>query len=121
MNSINLIGNLVEDPRTGKTTGGTSYTLARIAVNRRIKTEKGPSADYIPVIAWGLTAEFIAKYFVKGKAIAISGQLQSRDYTDKDGNKRTAIEVLCENAEFVGPKEQSKADQDQSFVWEPWL
>jgi single-strand DNA-binding protein len=118
MNKICLIGNLIEDPRTGKTKSGRAWATFRIAVRRCFVTEDGPKTDFLNCVAWGSTGEFIGKYWIKGKPIALTGSLQSRDYTDKYGNKRTAYEVVIDTAEFVGPanaEPASDASGDEPF------
>ena len=103
MNKICLIGNLTVDPSTGKTKSGTSWASFQIAVRRPRTAIASQQTDFLSCVAWGSTGEFIGKHWVKGKPIALSGSLQSRDYNDKDGNKRTAYEVVVDTAEFVGP------------------
>ena len=97
MNSICLLGRLTADPELRTTQTGISVTNFTVAVDRSY-TPKGQEkqADFIPAQAWRHTAEFLCKYFRKGQRIALTGSLQTRSYTDRDGNKRTAYEVVAD-------------------------
>lgn len=107
MNIISLTGRLTNDVELKSTPNGVSVCTFTIAVPRpRVKD----TTDFIQCVAWRHTAEFIAGYFRKGKMIAINGVLTSRKYEDRNGNKRTAFEVIIENAEFCG---DAKAEQPQ--------
>lgn len=102
-NKAILIGRLVADPELRTTTQGTNVASFRIAVDRAYsKGEK--KADFINITAWQQRAEFVCKYFTKGKPIGVDGAIQTRDYTDKEGNKRTAFEVVAERVFFVESK-----------------
>ena len=105
MNSICLMGRLTADPELYNTQSGVAVTSFKLAVDRDY-TPKGQEkqADFIPVVAWRQTAEFVCRYFRKGQRIALQGSLQSRSYTDKDGNKRTAYEVVADNVFFAESK-----------------
>ena len=103
-NKVILIGNLVENPELKQTPSGVPVTNFRIAVSRRFKREGEQDADFINIVAWRQSAEFVNRYFTKGKGILVCGQLQSRSWTDKDGNKRGTIEVLAEEVSFVERK-----------------
>lgn len=105
MNTVILMGRLTADPELKHTANDTAVTSFSIAVDRPMAKEK--TADFINVSAWRKTAEFITKYFRKGSMIAIQGSLQTRRYEDKDGNKRTAYEVVANNVEFCGGKNES--------------
>ena len=108
LNSVTLMGRLVADPELKTTQNGTSVAAFRLAVDRNY-TPQGQErqADLIPCVAWRQTAEFISKYFTKGRMIAVEGSLQSRNYEDKNGQKRTAIEVIVERAHFADSKPAS--------------
>ena len=93
------IGNLTKAPELKTTPSGVSVCSFTIAVNRERSEDK---ADFIPCVAWRGTAEFVSTYFSKGRPIGVEGTLQSRTYTDKDGNNRTAYEVVCSHCFFVG-------------------
>ena len=101
LNKVIVIGRLVRDPELRRTQSGTAVTSFRIAVDRGFKGRDGNSqADFFDVVAWQSTAEFVSKYFNKGSLIIIEGRLQSRDWTDKEGGKRVAIEIVAENVHF---------------------
>jgi len=102
MNSVCLLGRLTADPELRTTQNGISVTNFTVAVDRSY-TPKGQEkqADFIPAQAWRHTAEFLCKYFRKGQRIALTGSLQTRSYTDRDGNKRTAYEVVAEHVFFA--------------------
>ena len=103
MNVAALTGRLTADPELKHTPNGIAVTSFCVAVNRRTKDRQ---ADFIDVVAWRGTAEFVCKYFRKGQMIAVKGSIQTRNYTDRDGNKRSATEVLAENAEFCESKKE---------------
>lgn len=105
MNSLNLIGRLTADVEVKQTQSGVSVCQFCIAVKRPHTSDK---TDFINCVAWRNTAEFIAKYFCKGKMIAVSGCLTSRDYEDKNSNKHHVHEVIVESAEFCGDKKQTQ-------------
>ena len=101
----NYHGQAYSRPGVKKTQSGTSVTSFTVAVDRRFQ-QKGEEkqTDFINVVAWRQTAEFIEKYFSKGSMIAIRGSIQTRAYEDKNGNKRTAVEVVADEASFCGSK-----------------
>ena len=115
LNVVAIMGRLVADPELRTTQQGTSVCSFRIACDRN-RAAKGEErkADFIDVVAWRQTAEFICKYFQKGSLIAIEGSLQTRQYQDKNGNNRTATEVLASQASFAGAKAADKPSA-QSF------
>lgn len=114
INTVALMGRLTADPEIKTTSSGTSVTSFRIAVDRfYVKSGEQRQADFIPIVALRQTAEFICKYFTKGQMIAITGQIQSRNYQDKEGQNRTAIEVIAEQASFCGGKEEAKSRANQ--------
>lgn len=105
MNTISLVGNLCNDPEMRTTQSGISVCSFRVAVNRRYKDADGnQKTDYITVQCWRQLADLCGRYLVKGRKVGIVGALQSRSYEDKQGNKRTAYEVVAENVEFLTPK-----------------
>ncbi len=111
-NKVILIGNLTADPELKQTQNGISVTSFSIAVSRRFSSksaENAPQADFINIVAWRNTAEFITKYFQKGKSILIVGSLQSRSWTDQNGQKRYVTEVVAEEAQFVERKTDGSA------------
>ena len=105
-NKVILMGNLVEDPELRYTQSNVPVASFRIAVSRRFSKEGQPDADFITIVAWRGTAEFVTKYFSKGKGILVCGQAQSRNWQDKDGNKRYTVEVVAEEVSFVGKRTQ---------------
>lgn len=105
LNVIAIMGRLSRDPELRQTATGKSVASFTIACSRGRKDANGKDlVDWIPVVAWEHTAEFVCKYFEKGSLIAIDGRLQSRTYKDRDGNNRTAIEIVANNANFAGSK-----------------
>lgn len=107
MNKIILIGRLVNDTELKVLNNGTNYVQGTIAVNRNYKNSEGNyEADFIDFSAFGLTAELINKYFVKGDRIGIIGRLQSRSYTNQQGQKIIVREVIVENIEFLQDKKK---------------
>lgn len=108
-NKVIIGGRLCADVELKTTDSGISVTSFNVAVNRRGKSGDEAKADFISVTAWRNTAEFISKYFHKGSSIVIVGSLQVRNWTDKEGNKRYATEVIAEEAHFVDSKSESSA------------
>ena len=105
LNVVAIMGRLAADPQLRQTTTGKNVASFRIACDRGRRDANGQSqADWLDVVAWDRTAEFVCKYFQKGSLIAIDGRLQSRQYQDKNGNNRTAVEVVANNINFAGPK-----------------
>jgi len=109
INVVVLMGRLTADPELKQTANGASVTSFSIAVDRNFANKQTGErqADFINIVAWRQTAEFICKYFRKGSMIAIEGSLQSRSYEDKEGRKRTAYEVVASNVSFTGSKAES--------------
>ena len=109
LNVVVLMGRLVADPELRQIPSGISTCTFRIAVDRNfVKQGEERKADFIDVTAWRQTAEFVSKYFQKGSMIAIEGSLQTRQYQDKNGNNRTATEVLASQVSFCGGKAAEK-------------
>lgn len=106
MNVVCLMGRLTADPELKHTQSQIPVTSFSVAVDRAYqpKGQEQRQADFINIVAWRQTAEFICRHFHKGQRIALQGSLQSRSYTDKDGNKRTAFEVVVDNAFFAESK-----------------
>ena len=106
LNRIIIMGRLTRDPELRRTQTGTPVASFRLAVDRDFKDkttgEKG--TDWIDVVAWRSTAEFVSRYFTKGRMAVVEGRLQMRDWTDKDGNKRTSAEVVADNVYFGDSK-----------------
>lgn len=107
INKAILVGRLTADPELRTTQSGISVCSFSVAVDRRYSAGGERQADFINCVAWRQSAEFISKYFGKGKMIGIDGSIQTRNYEDKQGNKRTAVEVVVDNASFVGSKSEN--------------
>ncbi|MDD5864279.1 MAG: single-stranded DNA-binding protein [Firmicutes bacterium] len=110
LNHIVIMGRLVRDPELRRTGSGVAVASFRVAVDRDFVPKDGGErkADFIDCVAWRQTGEFISKYFAKGRMIVVDGRLEMRDWTDKDGNKRTSAEIVVANAYFG----DSKRDND---------
>ena len=101
LNKIFIMGRLTRDPELRRTQSGTPVTSFSLAVDRDFKSQSGEKeTDFIDVVAWRSTAEFVAKYFTKGRMAVVEGRLQIRDWQDKDGNKRRSAEVVADNVYF---------------------
>ena len=107
LNVVVLMGRLTAAPELKRTASDIAVTSFSIAVDRGANKQGERVADFINIVAWRHTAEFICKYFRKGSMIAIEGSLQTRNYEDKNGNKRTAYEVVANNVSFTGSKSES--------------
>ena len=108
-NKVILIGNMVADPELKTTPSGVNVCSFRIAVGRRFTKPNEPQqTDFIDIVAWRQQAEFVAKYFTKGKPILVCGSIQSRNWQDKEGNKRTTVEVIADEVTFVERKSVSE-------------
>ena len=122
MNSVQLIGRLTRDPEVRYTDGGVSIARFSLAVERRFKQENGADADFINIVSFGKTAEFIEKYFHKGMKVALNGRIQTGSYMDKDGKKVYTTDIVAENVEFCESKgtsannETSAQAQDGDFI-----
>ena len=111
LNKIIVTGRLTADPELRKTQSGVSVTSFSIAVQRNYKNPEGErDTDFFNVTAWRNTAEFVTQYFTKGSMVTVDGRLESRKFTDKNGNNRTAIEIVADNAYFG----ESKGDTQKS-------
>ena len=108
LNNAVIMGRLVADPELRTTGSGISVLSFTVAVDRGfVRQGEDRQADFIDVIAWRQTAEFVSKYFRKGSMIAIQGHIQTRMYEDKNGNKRKAVEVVADNVSFCGSKNET--------------
>lgn len=104
-NKVILIGNLVADPELKQTANGVAVTSFRIAVGRRFtKQGETPQADFIDIVCWRQTAEFVIRYFTKGKSILVCGSLQTRSWVDNNNVKRFTTEVVADEVSFVEKK-----------------
>ena len=107
LNIVAIMGRLVADPELCTTTQGNSVCSFRIACDRSyVQQGQERQADFIDIVAWRQQADFVSRYFQKGSMIAIDGRLQTRNYQDKNGNNRTAVEVVANNISFAGAKRQ---------------
>lgn len=114
LNTITLMGRLTKDPELKYTPGNTAVTSFTLAVDRDFadKQTGARQTDFIDCVAWRSTGEFVAKHFTKGQILAVSGRLQLRDWTDKDGNKRRSAEVLVSSAYFAGRKDGETSQRE---------
>lgn len=111
MNKAILVGRLTRDPELKSTANGTNVCSFSVAVNRRYKNAEGNyDADFINCTAWRQTAEFVSKYFTKGRMIGVVGSIQTRNYDDKDGKKVYVTEVAADEVHFV----ESKGDSNNN-------
>ena len=108
-NKAILIGRLVADPELRTTPSGANVATFRIAVNRSFTSGGERKADFLNVVCWRQQVEFVCHYFSKGKLIGVDGSIQTRDYTDRDGNKRNAFEIVAERVFFVDAKSAGAA------------
>ena len=116
LNRVILMGRLVADPELKTTPSGISVTSFRIAVERSYaKAGEERQTDFINIVCWRNTAEFVCKYFSKGSLIALEGQLQTRSYQDKDGTARYMVEVLADKVSFTGEKTEKQESKPQSY------
>lgn len=110
-NGVHIMGRITRDLELRHTQSGTAVCQFCVAVTRSFKDANGEyQSDFIDCVAWRNSAEFITKYFSKGAMIALDGELQTRNYTDKDGNKRKATELLVSSAAFTGEKREAAAN-----------
>ena len=113
MNQIVLMGRLTRDPELRHTQSGTAVASFTLAVDRQQNKDGERQTDFIDIVAWRNTAEFVSKYFVKGQMTAVTGRLQIRDWTDKDGNKRRSAEVVADNVYFTESKKSRIESAEQ--------
>ena len=107
MNRVILIGNLASDPESRTTQSGIAQCSFRLAVQRRFKGQNGEKeTDFLPIVCWRQTAEFAQKYLAKGRKVAVEGSIQTRSYDAQDGSKRYVTEVIADNVEAVGGREE---------------
>ena len=110
LNHITIMGRLVRDPELRRTGSGVAVASFTVAVDRDFGGRDGgeKETDFIDCVAWRQTGEFVSKYFTKGRMIVISGRLQIRSWTDKDGNKRRTAEVVADNCYFGDSKRENE-------------
>lgn len=116
LNNCTFMGRLTRDPELRRTQNSTAVVSFTIAVDRDFKPENGErETDFIDIVAWRHTAEFVSKYFGKGSMIVVHGRLQIRDWTDKDGNKRRSAEIVADDVYFGESKKKgARAVEDAS-------
>lgn len=114
LNHITIMGRLTRDPEIRKTGSGTAVANFTLAVDRDYSSKDGgeKETDFIDCVAWKHTADFVSKYFTKGRMAVVSGRLQVRNWTDKDGNKRRTAEVVAENVYFGDSKKDVSDNYD---------
>ena len=112
MNSVQLVGRLTRDPEVRYTDGGSTIARFSLAVDRRYKSENGPTADFPHCVAFGKTAEFIEKYFRKGMRMGCQGRIQTGSYTNNDGQKVYTTDVVVESCEFVEAKASQQSEEN---------
>lgn len=115
LNHIIIQGRFCKDPELRSTQQGKKVVSFTLAVDRDY--QKG-EADFITCVAWNKTAEFLSSYFSRGQMAIVSGTLQIREWTDKDGNKKTTPEVVAERVHFCGGKKQEQQEEDDGDL--PW-
>lgn len=115
-NKVILVGNLVADPELKQTSNGIAVTSFRIAVGRRFaKQGDSPQADFFDIVCWRQTAEFVTRYFSKGKGILVCGALQIRTWVDNNNVKRYATEIIADEVAFVEKKSTNSTPTDNSL------
>lgn len=116
LNVAVLMGRLVADPELRHTPNDVAVTSFTIAVDRSyVKAGAERQADFIDIVAWRATADFVCKYFRKGQLIAVQGSIQTRSYQDKDGNKRKAFEIVADNVHFAESKRDGAAPSGNGY------
>ena len=115
LNRIIVMGRLTRDPELRRTNSGTAVASFTVAVDRDFKSQSGEKeTDFIDVVAWRNTAEFVSKYFTKGRMAVVEGRLQLRDWTDKEGNKRRTAEIVADSVYFGDSKKDNESAPAQS-------
>jgi single-strand DNA-binding protein len=115
-NKVILVGNISNELELKQTQGGLSVCSFYIAVNRRFAKEGEQACDFINIVTWRQQAEFVARYFKKGSPILVCGSLQVRSWTDNQGNKRYATDVVADEVSFVGNKEGNTEPKPQPYM-----
>ena len=118
LNRVTIMGRLTRDPELRRTSSGTAVTSFTLAVDRDYKDKETGQrgTDWIDVVAWRQTAEFAAKYLSKGRMAVVEGRLQVRDWTDKEGGKRRAYEVIAENIYFADSPRKEEPTTGTGFT-----
>lgn len=120
LNQVVLMGRMTEDPELRHTQSGVAVATFRLAVDRDFKDKETgkKGVDFFPVVCWRGTAEFVSRFLAKGRLVAVCGRLQVREYTDKDGNKRSVTEIVADNVYFGDAKRAEKplAEDDPYYM-----
>lgn len=120
LNRITLVGRLTRDPELRTTSTGKDVVEFSIAVNKRIKPADGADADFFRVKAWGQTASYVGEYIGRGRLVSVDGRLESRKYTDKDGNNREIVEIVADNVNALDrPREDAEPRQESRSKAKP--
>lgn len=117
LNKVILMGRFATDPELRHTQSGTPVCSFRLAVERDFKDKDGSrQTDWLDCVAWKGTAEFISRYFSKGRLVVVEGSLQTRNWTDKEGNKRISVETIVSSAWFADSKKENTTSGDDSYI-----
>jgi len=116
INKVVLMGRLVKDPELKYTPSNVAVVSFTVAVERKFQKQDEKQADFINVVAWRSTAEFVSKWFHKGQMIALCGSIQTRTWDDNDGNRRYVTEVVADEVSFAGSKSDSQAPMQEQNV-----
>lgn len=119
LNRIILMGRLTHDPELRRTQSDTPVCSFSLAVDRDYKRDGEKETDFIDIVAWRSTADFVSKYFTKGRMAVVEGRLQIRDWTDKEGGKRRNAEVIADNVYFGDPKPKDSGSDVPAYDGEP--
>lgn len=114
LNTITILGRLTKDPELRYTNSNVPVASFTVAVDRDYSSNGEKQTDFIDVVAWRSTGEFVSKYFAKGSMIAVTGRLESRRWQDRDGNKRTSWEINAEHCYFGGSKSEERSERSQT-------
>lgn len=114
LNHIDFMGRLTRDPELRRTQSGKAVTSFTLACDRDFKSDDGPTVDFVDIVTWGATAEFVDKYFAKGRMAVVSGRLQVRGWTDKEGNKRRTAEIVADRVYFGDSKRDDGGNQSDA-------
>ena len=119
LNNVVLVGRLTATPELRRTNSGSSVTSFTIALDNPTAKDQDKTTSFIPVNCWNATAENVAKYCDKGDLIALEGRLNQRTYEDKDGNRRSVVEVIAQNIQFLTPMKDKKEPAEEEPEPEP--
>ena len=119
LNRIILMGRLTHDPELRRTQSDTPVCSFSLAVDRDYKRDGEKETDFIDIVAWRSTADFVSKYFTKGRMAVVEGRLQIRDWTDREGGKRRSAEVIADNVYFGDSKPKDSGSDVPAYDGEP--